>query len=109
MVSTAATVTDAGVGCVATGRGGGDLCLRGREWITGEGGGLGRRRERAVRQVMFRALVTVSVRAGGGITGGFILISSVDRLLVRKKEAAAIALLPGIRRGLDGRRGAGGV
>lgn len=55
MVSTAATVTDAGVGCVATGRGGGDLCLRGREWITGEGGGLGRRRERAVRQVMFRA------------------------------------------------------
>jgi hypothetical protein len=36
-------------------------------------------------------LVTVSVRAGG-IAGGFILISYVDRL-GRKKEAAAIALL----------------
>ena len=53
----AIAVDAAVVGRVATcrGGGGGDLRLSGRERITGEGPRLGRRRERAVRQVMPRA------------------------------------------------------
>lgn len=38
-------------------------------------------------------LVTVCVRAGG-LSSGFLLIGSVDRLLVSKKEAASLTELP---------------
>jgi hypothetical protein len=89
-----ATIADAGKGGgVAPGRGCRcDLRLRGRERIMSKCcGRLGRRRERAVRQVMLRTLVTVCVRAR--LAARFLLIASVDRPPLGKKEATALALI----------------
>lgn len=103
----AGAIVDANIGGATTSRrGGGDLRLSGSERIASKSRGLGRRRKRAVRQIMLHTLVTVCVRAGG-LSGGFLLIGSVDRLLVSKKEAASLTELPGIGRRLAGRVGGG--